>query len=118
MKRKNPTKKHSKEFWNHHLDAWYSSRLSQSQYCRENDISSRAFSYHKILKYGPGKKPEIEPRLNLVALPMLLGESEDSLAPASESGISISFGNQAKISISPRYNSRCLAEVLKIVSQL
>ena len=35
------------QFWRVHLDSWATSRLSQREYCRQNDLKTNRFTYWK-----------------------------------------------------------------------
>jgi uncharacterized protein with WD repeat len=51
-------------FWDEHLREWRSSGLSQAQYCRENNLSSKTFAYWKRKKKAAGGS------VRLVEIPM------------------------------------------------
>jgi hypothetical protein len=118
---------HSQEFWDKHLENWHKSGLTQVDYCRIHGIRPKAFSHRKVLKFGADDISEpleaLKPKeptskeLNLVALPIQL--PEHSLSDfANNTGINISLGNKASINFSTNFDRQCLAEILRILSEL
>ncbi len=41
------TRQSKQAFWNHHIDTWYKSGLTQVQYCLENQLNKHTFTYWK-----------------------------------------------------------------------
>jgi len=39
--------KRKRDYWNHHIERWQESGLSQSDYCREHDLKDHQFVYWK-----------------------------------------------------------------------
>ena len=114
--------RHPKSFWDNHVKQWQNSGLSQSEYCRRNNIKEKAFGYHKVTRCGADYPPSNSKQsLELVALPINL--SHDLPAQSSAccnigSGISISLGTGATINIASSFDKKCLSEILHIVSEL
>ncbi len=47
------------KIWRSHIDQWSSTRLSQTEYCRQNDLSRHRFTYWKR-KFYPTKNLPVE----------------------------------------------------------
>jgi len=114
--------RHSKSFWDKHVKHWQNSGLSQSEYCRRNNIKEKAFGYHKVTRCGADYPPSKSKKsLELVALPFNLSHDlpAQSLACCNiASGISISLGSRATINIDRSFDKECLSKILHIVSEL
>lgn len=55
-------RKHDKHYWEKHLAAWQGSNLSQSEYCRQNNIPLKSFCNwkRKLISNLPPSTPFIE----------------------------------------------------------
>ncbi len=117
MKKRTPIQ-HPISFWNKHVQAWRSSELTQSEYCRINNIRIKAFGCHKIRICGADNQRDAKmEKLDLVALPLISPLTKDQIIPVS-SGISISIGSKVRVNIDPTFDFRCLTAVLKVVTGL
>ena len=50
------TNEQRSKFWQSHIESWKDSGLSQAEYCRQNNLKSRIFTYWK-LKFSSGDSP-------------------------------------------------------------
>lgn len=115
--------KKSKSYWKQHVSSWQNSGLTQAEYCRQQNIKNvKSFNWHKRKILGvwkPDLNSSEQSTLNLVALPNAITQYDnDTISSSNNSGISISFGSKATINIEKSFNKNCLAEVVKVMSQL
>lgn len=54
-------------FWQRHIQQWQRSGVTQSQYCREHDLSIGAFHWWRKLTHG---HPVVDPQKELPTLPV------------------------------------------------
>ena len=106
-------------FWKSHLAAWRSSGLSQGEYCRVNGLKVSSFNHHKTRKFGLDDKPSEQKNLELVAVPTFTPPLSLIVSRVdASSGLSILLGNSATIKIAADYDSKCLGDLLRIISTL
>jgi hypothetical protein len=94
-------------FWELHLRYWNSSGISQAQYCRENKLSLKTFSYWKRKL-----KPESTPvYLVEVPAPFLTPPSSGS------NPIRLIVGSRYSIEIEKELDGKLLDQLLRFLEQ-
>ncbi len=112
------TIRHSKSFWDKHVKLWQESGLSQSEYCRRNNIREKTFGRQKVSRCGIDKgKTCSSQKLDLVALPINLAQDLTD-QPTVSNGINISIGTKASINISRNFDKECLSKIFRILVSL
>ncbi len=85
-------------YWKAHIEQWSVSGLTQTEYCRQKEISRDRFTYWKIKFKEQGQPKEIIQ----VPLPMHLGASE----------LRLNIGRSLQIEIPDGFNRSTLEQVL------
>ena len=85
-------------FWRAHIDQWSVSGLTQTEYCRQNEISRDRFTYWKIKFQKQAQSKEIIQ----IPLPVHLGSS----------GLRLNIGKSLQIEIPDDFNHSTLEQVL------
>ena len=88
--------------WQHHIEKWKASGLSQAEYCRKNDLRSRAFGYWK-------RKLEKQNLPELVEVPVSLGTA---------GVLKLNIGHQFQIEIPDGFSSSTLGQILLTLKSL
>jgi len=88
--------------WQHHIEKWKASGLSQAEYCRKNDLRSRAFGYWK-------RKLEKQNLPELVEVPVSLGTA---------GVLKLNIGHQFQIEIPDGFSSATLGKILLTLKSL
>lgn len=105
-----PRKRRGRTFWQGHVDAWQSFGGSQSDYCRQNQLSERLFS---IWKNKFTKEAATQPTEDKVEfMPVSIGSPNESAAPGAES-VSIHLPNGIYLQASLSSSGQHLAELVK-----
>lgn len=113
-------KRYRKRNWRALIRKWRESGLSKAEFCRENNIELRRFSYHSI-KLGAFSRDVRKESAsgNGGFAQVLCDEKEASAVQKKESSsllLRLDFG--ASIEISEGFNSELLKKVLKSVNEL
>ena len=85
-------------FWRAHIEQWSLSGLTQTEYCRQNEISKDRFTYWKI-KF---KKQDQPKEIIQIPLPVHLGSP----------GLRLNIGRSLQIEIPDDFNRGALEQVL------
>ncbi len=88
------------KFWQHHIDQWSSSGLTQTEYCRRNDLSRDRFNYWRR-KFKKQNLP-----VQFVQIP---GEP----MIYSQTGLKLNIGPGLQIEIPNGFSRNTLEQVLK-----
>ncbi len=92
-------------FWKSHIDQWATSGLTQTEYCRQNEISRNRFTYWKI-KFKKQNQP-----VEFVQLPIPVH--------CNSVGLKLNIGQGLQIEIPDGFKKETLEQVLlalKVVS--
>lgn len=92
-------------FWRSHIDQWSVSKLTQTEYCRKNDLSRTRFTYWKV-KF---KKQNLPVGFVQISEPMLHAPAE----------LKLNIGREFQIEIPDGFSQAALEQVLmalKVVS--
>ena len=92
----------NKKGWQHHIEKWKASGLSQAEYCRKNDLRSRGFGYWK-------RKLEKQNLPELVEVPVSLGVA---------GVLKLNIGHQFQIEIPDGFSSATLGQILFTLKSL
>ena len=93
------------ELWKHHLESWSVSGLSQTEYCRQNDLSRDRFNYWKRKfnhKNLPVEFVQINPEPISINLP----------------GLKLNIGSTLQIEIPDGFSQATLKQVLATLKVL
>ena len=88
--------------WQHHIEKWKASGLSQAEYCRKNDLRSRGFGYWK-------RKLEKQHLPELVEVPVSLGVA---------GVLRLNIGHQFQIEIPDGFSGTTLGQILLTLKSL
>lgn len=102
-------------YWLEHFKEWRNSGLSHNEYCLKQGINIKLFSSWKtrLYKANPELKDSITSK-SPTFLPINLVQDENL---THESGISIQFPNDIKISLSKTFDEATLSRVVNIISK-
>lgn len=90
------------DFWKNHLSYWKQSKLSQAEYCRQNNLNKCLFSKWKIKLFNEKEnKPFIE-------IPI-----ENFTKESSKNGIELVINDSIKVMLDKNYNEELLIKLLK-----
>ena len=85
-------------FWRVHIEQWSESGLTQTEYCRRNEISRDQFTYWKI-KF----RKQVQPKeIIQIPLPVHIGSH----------GLRLNIGRSLQIEIPDNFNRTTLEQVL------
>ena len=88
-----------------HLEAWKVSRLTQTEYCQQNNLKTHIFTYYKSkLGYGQAKADQ-----NSLLPVQIVTEQSD------HSGIMIKLPDNLSIQIAPGFDPHTLQQVLNLL---
>ncbi len=91
-------------FWRTHIDKWATSGLTQTEYCRRNEISRDRFTYWKI-KFKRQNQP-----VKFVQLPVP--------AHFNSAGLKLNIGRSFQIEIPDDFNHETLEQVLLTLKEV
>lgn len=93
------------KFWQHHIDQWSNSGLTQTEYCRQNDLSRDRFTYWKT-KFNRKNLPVEFVQIN--AQPMSIGQPS----------LKLNIGSALQIEIPDGFSRATLEQVLMTLNVL
>ncbi len=100
--------KQKEQFWRKHIDRWSSSKISQAEYCRRNDLSLRSFMYYR----GRFQK-ESEP-VSFVQVPaQVVGQVKPGVPP-----LAVVFGNDCRLEVRDGFNPVTLESAVRVLRSL
>jgi len=88
------------KFWQGHIDKWNESRLSIAQYCRDNKLNLKSFTYYKS---------KIKKSMQVELVPVPLRQFSGS------SFLKLNIGSKFQIEIPNEFSSQSLKQVLNIL---
>lgn len=103
------------KFWLEHFNAWRESGLSHNEYCLKQGINIKLFSSWKtrLYKENPSLKTSISTNSPTFVSLSLAQEDHDS----NESGISIQFANDLKISLAKNFDANTLSRAVSLIAK-
>lgn len=93
------------KFWQYHINQWSDSGLTQTEYCRQNDLSRDRFAYWKT-KFNRKKLPVEFAQIN--APSMIIGQT----------GLKLNIGPALQIEIPDGFSRTTLEHVLRTLNVL
>lgn len=93
------------KYWKSHIDQWSNSGLSQTEYCRQNELSRHKFTYWKI-KFKKDHRP-----VKFVQVP-------PGPQVLSGAGLKLNIGAGLQIEIPNGFSQATLEQVLKTLKVL
>jgi len=93
-----------RSYWKQHIDSWQETGLTQSEYCRRNNLK------HHQLVYWKKRILKTETDVSFVSL-----EFEDLLdipAPAKRASLSVVINNHLKIEIRAGFDAQLLRQLI------
>ena len=97
-----------RRYWRHHLDAWEASGLTQTEYCRQNDLIRHRFQYWKK------RFRSSESSTAFIEIPVPSGlYSEKSPHP-----LRLIVGNQYQIAIERNFDPIALGQLIGVLDRL
>jgi hypothetical protein len=109
---KHSARKSNHKLWQAHIESWSKSGLTQSEYCRQRQLSRDAFTYWKR-RLHPEQKAE--PANNLVPLPFRLPAQDRSKLPVP---LKLVVGDRFGLEISADFDSALLEKILLTLGRL
>lgn len=97
------------KFWEGHLREWMSSGLSQAQYCRENNLSSKTFGYWKRKKKAAGES------VHLVEIPVQ--RQPAVVFPSPSTPVRLIVGKLYRIEIEKNFDTEALDQLILFLNQ-
>ena len=88
-------------FWKTHIHQWSESRLSQREYCHQNDLRPNRFTYWKI-KFGKINRPT-----ELVQVPVP--------THFCKAGLKLNIGRELQVEIPDGFKKETLEQVLSVL---
>ena len=101
------------KFWRVHIEAWQKSGLTQSEFCRQRQLSRDAFTYWK--KRLPPKQ-KAEPAVNLVPIPFRLPVPE--LAAKLSAPLCLVMGERYRLEIVADFDPALLEKVVLTLGRI
>ena len=99
------SRKEKYNFWKNHIHKWQQSDLSQSEYCRRNNLSVKTFGYRKRQRMGESKQ-------NQSFIPVTI-QSEPVRAFDPGSSLQLLLRNGLKIEVTGDFNPCILQKLIK-----
>jgi hypothetical protein len=102
-------------FWQHHMDGWHQSGLSQQRYCQRNDLALATFGYwRRKLREGCTEKPRFYPLI--VSEHCSFGKETDQ---HQGTGLRVVLGdNRFTIEIDDHFSPAVLRDLVTTLEQL
>ncbi len=101
------------KFYEHHVNAWKKSNLSQAEYCRQNDLIRHRFGYWKRKLINEEEPAEF------VMLPVNLPEHVIPFSHDEQvSPLRLMVGSQVSLEIPNKFSPETLEKVLQVLQVL
>ena len=107
---KSEVKSKKKAFWQDHIKKWEESGLSQSSYCKENQLTLRTFAYQRHMALNSKRASE---EVNFVSIP-----SPRPINSASMAALQLMLPNGIRIGVSSELSESFLKMVLTVTGQM
>lgn len=99
-----------REYWKRQIDSWQESGLSQSQYCRQNDLKDHLFFYWKKRIVKP------EPATRFVSLN--LGSVSETGTAKKSCPLRLVISDGIKIEVDAGFNPQLLRQLIIVLRGL
>jgi hypothetical protein len=90
--------------WKQHIDSWQETGLTQTEYCRRNNLK-----HHQLVYW---KKRFLKTETDVSFVPIKLEDLLDIPAPPESASLSLAINNHFKIEIRPGFNAQLLHELI------
>lgn len=100
-------RKRKQQYWGDHLHTWRKSGLTQAEYCRRNQLSTKCFTYWKSKTQRP------DPPIKLVSLPV---RPVMENRPSAE--LVVVLGNRYRVEVDDGFNPGTLEKVVQVLARL
>lgn len=104
-KSRKDTSKDLAKFWQSHIDQWSTSGLTQTEYCRRNDLSRDRFTYWKM-------------KFKRENLPVEFVQIQTESMAFNQTGLKLNIGPGLQIEIPDGFSRNTLENVLKTLRVL
>ena len=95
-----------------HINSWQQSGITQAEYCRRHQITSKKFEYWL-------RKSRTENALQFVPIPLQPAPSVRQISNGFESsGLAVNFGGSVQLEIGKNFDSDTLVRFMHIVAAL
>jgi hypothetical protein len=98
-----------RQFWKSHIEGWQASGVSQTEYCRRNQLSFHRFVYWRK-KYGP---PPTSRKASLVEIDLSGGFH--NLLPVQPSRMRLVVDNRHSIEVERDFDPVALQQLLQVL---
>lgn len=100
--------KQKEQFWRKHIDMWSGRKVSQSEYCRRNDLSLRSFMYYR------GRLHKESESVSFVQVSaQVVGQVKPTVTP-----LAVVFGNDCRLEIRDGFNPTTLENAVLVLRDL
>lgn len=100
-------RKRKEQHWHHHLLTWKKSGLTQSEYCRRNQLSIKCFTYWKSKTGKPG------PSMKLVAVPV-----SPVSRPKESAELAFVLGDRYRVEVGDGFNPETFEKLVRVLSRI
>lgn len=97
-----------RDYWRNHVNTWEASGGTQSNYCREHQLSERLFSLWKN-KFIKEQSPDPEPEVNFV--PVIA--THNTTSANNDSRVTITLPNGIRLDVMSTSSGATIAELAK-----
>ncbi len=107
----NHPREQKRRFWQEHLTAWQEADISQAEYCRRNEISSRSFSYWK--KKQPQKR--INP-VSFVPVPIAPAMAVGNIIGGNS--LCLLLGERYRVEVGDDFSPLTLQKLVRVLEEM
>ena len=93
-----------RSYWKQHIDSWQEKGLTQTEYCRRNNLK-----HHQLVYW---KKRFLKTETDVSFLPIKLEGLLDIPAPPQSASLSLAIKNHFKIEIRPGFDAQLLRDLI------
>ncbi len=97
------------QYWGDHLLTWRKSGLTQAEYCRRNQLSTKCFTYWKCKTQRP------DPPMQLVPLPV---PGRPMIEHRQSAELVLVLGDRYRVEVSDGFNPGTLEKVVQVLARL
>jgi hypothetical protein len=95
------------QYWGDHLRTWRKSGLTQAEYCRRNQLSTKCFTYWKSKTRRP------DPPMKLVTIPV-----RPVIEHRQSAEIVVVFKDRYRVEVGDGFNPATFEKVVQVLAQL
>ena len=96
--------KRKRNYWQHHIDGWQESGLSQSEYCRQHELKDHLFFYWK--------RRIVKPNATTKFVSLNLGSVPETASSKPRCPLRLVISNGFKIEVDAGFNPQLLRQLI------